>query len=297
VSNFGQDVPTGEPARIATPLPGDPRLSRLSLNQRTTARWSLAEAVAGALAAGIPSIGLWREPVAEHGLAASVDLIAASGLRVSSLCRGGYFTDPATLASALDDNYAALDEAAALGARALVIVAGGLAVGDRDIRGARERTVEAIGVLVERAHDRGVALAIEAMHPIFAADRGVFSTLAQCLDIAEAFDPADVGVVVDTFHTWWDPDLLVQIARAAGRILSYQVSDWITPLPADTLLSRGMMGDGHIDYAPITRAVSDAGYRGDVEVEIFNAEIWAADGGDITATLTRRYAELIAPWL
>ncbi|UVS80686.1 sugar phosphate isomerase/epimerase [Actinokineospora sp. UTMC 2448] len=264
---------------------------RLSLNQRTTANWTLPEAVAGCVAAGIGAIGLWREPVADVGLETAARMVRDAGLRVSSLCRGGFFTSGDNHA----DNVAALDEAAALGADVLVLVPGGLA--DRDIDGARQRVSDAVAALVEPARDRGVRLAIEPMHPIFAADRGVISTLAQAVDIAEAHPSDVVGVVVDTFHIWWEPGVLDQIARAGERILAYQVSDWITPLPADTLLSRGMIGDGHIDFARLTRAVAAAGYLGDVEVEIFNADVWAAPGEEVVATMARRYAELVEPHL
>jgi sugar phosphate isomerase/epimerase len=293
------DVPSGAPARVPTPLPGDLRLARLSLNQRTTARWSLREALDGCLAAGIGALGLWREPVAEAGLATAKAMVAASGLRVSSLCRGGFFTsaDPAERAAAHRSNLAAIDETAELGAATLVLVPGGLPAGDRDIVAARARVVDAVAELVPHARERGVRLGIEAMHPIFAADRGVVSTLAQALDIAEAHPPSEVGVVVDTFHVWWEPGVLEQVARAAGRITSYQVCEWITPLPADTLLSRGMMGDGHIDFAALTAAVAAAGYDGDVEVEIFNADVWAAPGRDVVATMARRYVELVQPHL
>lgn len=293
------DVPSGLPARVGTPGPGDPRLARLSLNQRTTAKWSLREAVDGCVAAGLGSIGVWREPLAEAGLAEAVAMIRDAGLRVSSLCRGGFFTaaEPAARSAAHADNVAALDEAAALGCPTLVLVPGGLPEGDRDIRGARERVAEAVAALVEPARERGVRLGIEPMHPIFAADRGVISTLAQALDIAEQHPPDVVGVVVDTFHVWWEPGVLGQIARAGERITSYQVCEWITPLPADSLLSRGMMGDGHIDFTSLTRAVAATGYSGDVEVEIFNADVWAAPGADVLATLARRYVELVQPHL
>ena len=147
------------------------------------------------------------------------------------------------------------------------------------------------------ALDRGVVLAIEPMHPIFAADRGVVSTLEQALDLAEQHPAEAVGVVVDTFHVWWEPGVLEQVARAQGRIASYQVCEWITPLPPDALLSRGMMGDGHIDFASLTSAVAAAGYTGDVEVEIFNADVWAAPGDATVATLARRYVELVEPLL
>ncbi|MEU6644752.1 sugar phosphate isomerase/epimerase [Saccharomonospora sp. NPDC046836] len=293
------DVPSGLPACIPTPEPGDPRLARLSLNQRTTANWSLREAVDGCVAAGIGSIGVWREPVAEVGLDVAVRMISDAGLRVSSVCRGGFFTsaEPAARAAAHADNIAALDEAAALGCDTLVLVPGGLPAGDRDLAGARGRAADAVGALVPAAADRGVRLGIEPMHPIFAADRGVVSTLAQALDIAEDHPEDVVGVVVDTFHVWWEPGVVGQIARAGRRIVSYQVCEWITPLPADSLLSRGMMGDGHIDFATLTRAVAEAGYTGDVEVEIFNADVWAAPGSDVVATLARRYVELVQPHL
>jgi sugar phosphate isomerase/epimerase len=293
------DVPSGTPACVDTPVPGDPRLARLSLNQRTTAEWNLREAIDGAVAAGLPAIGLWREPVAEAGLATARRWVDDAGLRISSLCRGGFFTasDPAERARAHEDNRRALDEAAELGTKSLVLVPGGLPPGDRDLTGARTRAAEAIAALVPHAVERGVTLGIEPMNPIYAADRGVISTLAQALDIAESFARHEVGVVVDTFHLWWEPDVHAQIARAGERIVSYQVSDWITPLPADTLLARGMMGDGHVDFTALTRAVAGAGYTGDVEVEIFNADVWAASGDQVVATMARRYVELVQAYL
>ena len=169
--------------------------------------------------------------------------------------------------------------------------------GDRDIAAARDRAAAAVEALVPHALDVGVRLAIEPMHPIYAADRGVVSTLAQALDIAEPLPAEAVGVVVDAFHVWWEPGVLEQVARAGDRIASYQVCDWITPLPPDALLARGMVGDGHVDFAALTAAVGAAGYTGDVEVEIFNADVWAADGDAVVATLARRYVELVEPHL
>lgn len=266
-------------------------LRRLSLNQKTTNAWSLPEAVDGCLRAGVPAIGVWREPLHEFGLTKARKLLDDTGLRVSSLCRGGFLTaiEPAERRNALDDNRAAIDEAAALGTDTLVMVVGGLPEGSRDLSGARTRVAEAIAQLVPYAGERGVRLALEPMHPLYAADRGVLSTLAQALDLAEQFPPDQVVVVVDTFHVWWDPQVEQQIARAAGRIAAFQVCDWITPLPADTLLSRGMMGDGHIDFAHLRRAVEDAGYTGDIEVEIFNADLWAADPDQVLRQMKDRY--------
>ena len=274
-------------------------LSRLSLNQRTTASWSLPEAVEGCVEADLSAIGIWREQLAEIGFDEACRLVADAGLRVSSLCRGGFFTaaDPTEARTAEASNRAAIDEAAGLSAATLVLVAGGLPPGDRDLEAARDRAAAAIERLVPYAHERGVTLGIEPMNPIYAADRGVISTLGQALDIAERFDAADVGVVVDTFHLWWEPGVADQLQRAGRRIVSYQICDWITPLPADTLLARGMMGDGHIDFPRFTRSVAAAGYHGDVEVEIFNADLWAAPPTSVVNTMVERYLQLVQPYL
>lgn len=269
----------------------------LSLNTATTKRWTLAEAVDGAARAGLGAIGLWRDRVQEIGVAAAAKLVADAGLRVSSLCRGGFLTAPGDGQSALDDNRRAIDEAAALGTRELVMVMGGIA--DRDLAAARARVEERLALLVPYAAERGVRLALEPLHPMFCADRAVISTLAQALTMARPYPAETVGVVVDTFHLWWDPLLEDQIAQAGAerRISSYQVCDWLNPMAADPLLSRGMMGDGVIDFATIGGWVRTAGYRGDVEVEIFNAAVWEADGHSVIETMKQRYRELVLPAL
>jgi sugar phosphate isomerase/epimerase len=266
-------------------------ISRLSLNQKTTNSWSLTEAVDGCVRAGIGSIGVWREPLAEIGVEKAKLLIDDAGLRVSSLCRGGFVTaiDPDVRREAIAENVLAIKETADLEADCLVMVVGGLPAGSRDLPGARGRVAEAIAELAPIAGDHGVRLALEPMHPIYTADRGVLATLGEALDLAEQFPEEQVGVVVDTFHVWWDPQLEQQVARAAGRIASFQVCDWITPLPADSLLARGMMGDGHIDCRYALDLVTKAGYTGDIEVEIFNADVWAADPEEVLRLMKSRY--------
>ncbi|NNC13881.1 sugar phosphate isomerase/epimerase [Planctomonas sp. JC2975] len=280
---------------------------RFSLNQATVKYASLAEAIDVTKAAGIESIGVWREPVADIGLDAATRLIADSGLRVSSLCRAGFFTTPEgqERMAALDDNRRAIDETAALAAAGaagsaavLVLVAGGLPAGSRDLKGARERVRDALGALEPFAASAGVTLAVEALHPMFAADRAVVSTLGQAIDLAVDAGPS-VGVVVDTYHVWWDPDVFEQIERAGrlGRIASYQVCDWLTPLPADVLLGRGVPGDGHIDFGGLTRAVEDAGYTGDIECEIFNADVWSRPYAEVACEVSAAFTRVVAPEL
>lgn len=294
------DIPSGRPAVGPTPPPGHPALARLSLNQRTTPSWSVAEVVAACVRAGVPSVGLWREPVAEVGLATAARLVRDAGLRVSSLCRGGFFPAPdaAGRRRAAAENRAAVYEAAALDAACLVLVVGGMPPGSRDLDGARVQVAEGVAELARFAAEHGVRLALEPMHPLYCADRGVLSTLGQALDLADRIDteavPDVVGVVVDTFHVWWDPTVWTQIARAGSRILSLQVADWITPLPPDALLSRGMPGDGHVELRRFREAVDAAGYRGDIEVEIFNAQVWQADPEQVLGTVLRRHLDHVA---
>jgi sugar phosphate isomerase/epimerase len=280
------DVPSGAPARVATPHADDPRLARLSLNQWTVQHASVAEAAAACVEFGLPSIGLWRQQVADFGIDETVKLLGDNGLRVSSLCRGGFFTTEDTMA----DNRRAVDETATLGAGCLVLVAGGLPEESRDLAGNRARVAERIAELAPYAERNNVRLAIEPLHPMFCADRAVVSTLSQALDIAEPLGD-NVGVVVDAYHVWWDPQLYKQIRRAGKRIFAYQICDWILPLADDPLLSRGMIGDGVIDLATMTDAVLATGYAGDIEVEIFNADVWSADPRHVVATVARRYVQ------
>ena len=263
---------------------------RLSLNQITTNRWNVREAVEGCARAEVPWIALWRDKVQAAGLAESAKLVRDAGLKVSSLCRGGMF--PAATAaerqSRLDDNRRAVDEAAELGAEVLVLVCG--PAPDKDIETARKYVAEGIEQLVPYAQERRVKLGIEPLHPMYAADRSVISTLGQANTIAENYTPDQVGVIVDVFHVWWDPELYKQIERAKGRILGFHVSDWKVPMP-DMLLGRFMMGDGVIEIRRIRQAVEAAGYTGPIEVEIFNQAIWDMAGDDALALMKERYLE------
>jgi len=264
---------------------------KLSLNQATVNKLGVEEAVGLCARHDIPAIGLWRERVAEAGLADAAAAVRAAGLHVSSLCRGGFFThaDPDARAAAIADNQAAITEAAELGTDTLVLVSGGLVPGSRDLPLARRMIADAIGQLVPAAQRHGVRLAIEALHPMFAADRCVITRLGEALDLALQFPADAVGVVVDTYHVWWDAALFADIARAGERIASYQVCDWVLPLPADVLLGRGHVGDGCIDFPPVSAAVAAAGYAGYVEVEIFNETVWNAPPDETAATVAARF--------
>ncbi len=273
-------------------------LSRFSINQMTVKQLSMPELVGECGRLGIANVGLWREPVQSYGLEATAKLVRDAGLTVTTLCRGGFFTaiDPAERARALDDNRRAVDEAATLGTEVLVLVSGGLPAGSKDLHGARERIADALGELGPYAEERGVKLAIEPLHPMYAADRCVVSTLAQALDLAERFPAHQVGVTVDTYHIWWDDRAPEQIARAGagGRIHTFQLADWTTPLPEGVLTGRGQIGDGSIDMREWKGYVEAAGYTGAIEVELFNDGLWARDGREVLAETARRFLEYAA---
>ncbi|MDX3317341.1 MULTISPECIES: sugar phosphate isomerase/epimerase family protein [Streptomyces] len=268
--------------------------TRFSINQMTVKQLSLPELTAACRELGIGNVGLWREPVQAYGVEAAAKLVRDAGLTVTTLCRGGFLTalDPGERARALADNRRAVDEAAALGTDTLVLVSGGLPAGDKDLRAARERIADALAELGPYAERHGVRLAIEPLHPMYAADRCVVSTLAQALDLAERFPAQQVGVTVDTYHIWWDDRAPEQIARAGagGRIHTFQLADWTTPLPEGVLNGRGQIGDGAIDMREWKGYVEAAGYTGAIEVELFNEGLWARDGREVLAETAARFA-------
>lgn len=254
-------------------------MERFSFNHATAKFWDQREAVEACARTG-SGIGLWREPVQEMGLEASAKLVKDAGVEVTSLCRAGFFTNPTS--EALDDNKRAIDEAAALGAPTLVLVSGGIPEGGT-IDSAREGVKEALSVLAPYAGERGVTLSIEPLHPMFASDRCVVTTINEALDLAAPFPAAQVGVVVDTYHIWWDPQVWQGVARAGreGRIASFQFADWVTPLPAGVLTGRGQLGDGCVDFKRYLAEVDATGFSGPIEVELFNDALWARPGAEV----------------
>lgn len=250
-------------------------MTEFSFNQATAKYWPLVDVVKGCAAEGVRHVGLWREPVQEYGLSRSAALVRDAGLSVTSLCRGGFFGAD----DWLDDNRRALDEAAALGAPALVLVCGGLF--DRPLLEARARVAAGLEALAPHALEVGVTLAVEPMHPMFCADRSVVASLAGALALCDPFPPEAVGITLDTYHVWWDERVFELIAEAGDRIASFQLADWVVPLPADVLVGRGLPGSGHVDFAPLIEAVLATGYSRPIEIEVFNAELWARPGEEI----------------
>lgn len=275
-------------------LSADARL--MSLNTITVRdQWDLRQCVEGCVRHGIGGIAPWRDKVEACGVSEAARLIAEAGLTVTGLCRGGMFPagDPAGRRLALDDNRRAVDEACALGARCLVLVVGGLPPGSRDLAGARAQVRDGIGALLDHSRPAGMPLAIEPLHPMYAADRACVNTMAQANDLCDELGDRGLGIALDVYHIWWDPRLEAEVARAgARRLLAFHVCDWL--VPTRTLLTeRGMPGDGVIELGRIRRLAEAAGYDGFCEVEIMSDRWWAEDGDQVLATCVERHRTVV----
>jgi len=269
-------------------------LSRLSINQMTTKGWTFREAVEGYAREGIHGIGVWRDKLAECGVSEAARILEDHGMTVSGHFRGGFFTAAGRTGfeSALEENRRAVEEAAAIRAQCLVLVVGGLSKGSKGLREARTLVRDGIAATLLFARAAGVPLAIEPLHPVYAADRSCVTTMAEANDLCDELGDG-VGIALDIYHTWWDPNLEREIHRAGRRILGFHVSDWLVPT-TDPLLDRGMVGDGVIDVPRIRKWVEEAGYRGIVEVEVFSAENWwKKDPSDVVRICKERFREYV----
>ncbi|HZO92225.1 MAG TPA: sugar phosphate isomerase/epimerase family protein [Candidatus Baltobacteraceae bacterium] len=250
--------------------------ARLSLNQYTVKPWSLREAADACARRGIPSIAVWRDKIADVGLARAAGTVRDAGLRVSSVCRGGFFPSPSARErmKRIEHTRHAVDEAAALGAPVLVLVCG--PAEGQPLRDAREQVAEGIAAVAEHAVKAGVKLGIEPLHPMMISERSVIASLREANDLVARIGSPAVGVVCDAYHVFWDAHLETELQRAGASICGVHLSDWTTP-HGDVTADRAMIGDGCIDLAELVRNAEAAGYRGDYEIEVLNESAWRAD--------------------
>ncbi|QWA10570.1 sugar phosphate isomerase/epimerase [Sodalis ligni] len=265
----------------------------LSINTATLRRqWRLDQIIDGCARHGIRGISPWRDQVQALGLNEAGRRVRSHQLKVTGYCRGGMF--PGNTAEerrlALDDNRRAVDEALELNAACLVLVVGGLPGSSRDLPCARLQVMDGLAELLEYARPAGMPLAIEPLHPMYAADRACVNTLEQANDLCDELGDEGLGLAVDVYHTWWDPKLFGQIERAGKkRLLAFHICDWLVPT-RDMLEDRGMMGDGVIDIRRMRRAVEAQGYRGFHEVEIFSEKNWwRRDPDEVLETCKERH--------
>ena len=267
-------------------------LSRLAIHTLTHKPWSLAECLGHFAAAGVPGISIWRNVVDPEeggvGLDEAARLVRASGLSVPALVRGGFFVDDA---AAVDRNRRCLDEAAALGAEMVVLVVG--AAPGLPLAEARGQVQDGVAAVLPHAESVGVKLAIEPLHPMYAADKSCLNRMAEARAMCEALRHPLLGVAVDAYHVWWDPDLAdeIRLAGELGILFALHICDW----RVDTrhlLTDRGLMGDGCIDLAGLCDAVEATGFDGFLEVEVFSEHYWTMDQTEYLDLILERFRRL-----
>jgi len=264
----------------------------LCIHTITNKAWSLDECLENYARASIGGITIWRQTVRNQNLTSAGDKITQSGLKLASYCRGGFFPADSqeNLQAAIDENLKTLDEAAELKAPLLVLVCG--AQPGQSLEKSREQINRGLEAILPRAEDLGVKLAVEPLHPMYADDRSAINTLKQANDVCDKFSSEFLGVAVDVYHLWWDPDLEPEIKRCgkSGYLFAFHICDWITPTK-DILNDRGLMGEGCIPLKKIRGWVNEAGFNGYSEVEIFSESWWNHDQEDYLSRIKEAYLE------
>lgn len=271
-----------------------PSLDKLCIHTITHKPWSLREVVDNFAREGVKGITVWRDDLLGGNPVEAGKMIRSRGLEIVSYCRGGFFPAKTQIdrRSAIYDNERTVDEAAALGAPMVVLVCG--AVPGQSLTESRRQIVDGIKAVLPRAIDKGVKLAIEPLHPMYADDRSAVNTMQQANDMAEEINSDHVGVAIDVYHLWWDPRLEVEIRRCGRmkKIFAFHVCDWRTPTE-HLLFDRGLMGEGCIPIPEIRRWVEESGFKGWNEVEIFSNRWWAHDQADFLKQIKDAYMKYV----
>jgi sugar phosphate isomerase/epimerase len=269
-----------------------PNLATAAVHTMTNKPWTLAQCCDAYARAGFGGISVWRNVIEPIGIAEAARVVRGSGLKVPALVRGGFFPafDSTARDKAIDDNKTCIDEAAAIGAEMVVLVVG--AVVGMPLTEARKQVAEGMSRCLDHARANNVKLAIEPLHPMYAADRSCINRMKEARLVCEQLKSPYVGIAADVYHIWWDPDLEeeIRLAGEQGTLFGFHVCDW-RPNTRDLLNDRGVMGEGAIDIKHIRSLVEQAGFRGLNEIEIFSTEKWAQDQTAYLAEVARAYVE------
>lgn len=267
-------------------------LSQLCIHTITTKPWNIETAAQNFSEAGVKGITVWRDALEGRNIKQTGQLLRDHGLHIVSLCRGGFFPnkDKTKRMAALDDNRRAIEEAAQLGAPLIVLVCG--SDPDQSLEDSRRQIQDGIASIIPAAAEAGIKLAIEPLHPMYADTRSAINTLSQANAMAIALNSPSVGVAVDVYHLWWDPDLENEIKRCSdhGHLLAFHICDWNVPT-TDLLLDRGLMGEGCIPIKKIRSWVEATGFNGFYEVEIFSNKFWKDDQSQFLEKIIKAYKE------
>jgi len=269
-----------------------PELSTAAVHTMTNKSWSLQQCCDAYATAGFGGVSVWRNVIEPIGITEASKIVRASGLKVPALVRGGFFPafESTLRQAALDDNQRCIDEAAEIGAEMVVLVVG--AVVGMPLAEARKQVNEGLSNVIDYAAKNKIKLAIEPLHPMYAADRSCINRMQEARHACEAIASPWLGIAVDVYHVWWDPDLEAEIALAGEQktLFGFHVCDW-RPTPRDLLNDRVLMGAGCIDIKHIRACVERAGFEGLNEIEIFSNEKWATDQEDYLKDIAKAYQQ------
>lgn len=269
-------------------------LSKLCLHTITTKPWSIEEAAKNYAAKGIKGITVWRDALNGRNIKQTGQMLRDHDLTIVSLCRGGFFAsiNSTKRKLAMDDNLRAIEEAFDLGTKQIVLVCG--ADQAQSLEDSRKQIQDGIAAILPEASAAGIKLAIEPLHPMYADTRSAINTLAQANDMTEALSSPWVGVAVDVYHLWWDPNLEKEITRCGNNnaLLAFHICDWKSPT-TDFLNDRGLMGEGCIPINKIRSWVEATGFDGFNEVEIFSTEYWKRDQSQFLQDVITSYQKYV----
>jgi len=269
-------------------------LERLCIHSITTKPWSIEEAAKNYSSNGVHGITVWRDALAGRNIRQTGDILRRHGLKTVSLCRGGFFPsiEPVKRKQAIDDNRRTIEEAYELGTNLIVLVCG--ADPSQSLEDSRKQIHDGIAAVLPDAKAAGIKLAIEPLHPMYADTRSAINTLAQANDLTEILNSKNVGIAVDVYHLWWDPNLEKEIERSGknGTLLAFHVCDWKSPTK-DMLNDRGLMGEGCIPLKKIRSWVERTGFNGFIEVEIFSENYWKQDQSVFLENIISSYKKFV----
>jgi sugar phosphate isomerase/epimerase len=266
-------------------------MGRFAISELTTFRWSFEEDITNYQSVGVHAIGIWRHKLTDFGEQRGAKLLAESGLTASSLQWAGGFTgsDGRSHTDSLADARLAIQTAAALGAKCLIVHSG--ARGSHTHNHARRLFRQALEKLLPLAEERGVTIAVEPMN----GDCGGEFTFLNCFDETLALisecDSTALGIVLDTYHWGHQPLLFERLPQLLPHLALVQLGD--TRQPPSGEPNRCPLGEGIIPLRDIVHGLETAGYEGYYEVELMGEEFEAADYYDLLS----RSRETFQDWM
>jgi len=257
-------------------------------------RNSFAEDVAQISATGGAGVGLWEGKLPPGRDEDSVSRLAEAGL-TATLCLPGVwsilpnirFSDPPDPDDRVELICRSVERLAAFTPVAVMVTPGGPT--DRSDADTYDIIVSGLRRITEAAGKIGVRVALE---PIRKSSDGFVESFGRALQVIDDVGLDGLGIALDIWHTWDDPELLPNIAAHTGAIYGVQLNDWREPTRVRS--DRVLPGDGVADVPRILAALVRAGYTGWYELEVMSDEsldgsLWSVPHEELLRTAAQRF--------